>query len=129
MTEFRIKKTAARKDTIIMLNIRTERTKNPKTKPEAGKKLPFGKIFTDHMFMMNYTEGKGWYDARIVPYGKISLEPSAMVFHYGQEMFEGLKAYRGDGGEAYLFRPDMNAKRANNSNRRLHSGDTGGGLC
>ena len=119
MTESRIKKTAARKDTIIMLNIRTERTKNPKTKPEAGKKLPFGKIFTDHMFMMNYTEGKGWYDARIVPYGKISLEPSAMVFHYGQEMFEGLKAYRGDGGEAYLFRPDMNAKRANNSNRRL----------
>lgn len=119
MTESRIKKTAARKDTIIMLNIRTERTKNPKTKPEAGKKLPFGKIFTDHMFMMNYTEGKGWYDARIVSYGKISLEPSAMVFHYGQEMFEGLKAYRGDGGEAYLFRPDMNAKRANNSNRRL----------
>lgn len=58
MTEFRIKKTAARKDTIIMLNIRTERTKNPKTKPEAGKKLPFGKIFTDHMFMMNYTEGR-----------------------------------------------------------------------
>lgn len=45
------------------------------------------------MFVMNYTEGKGWYDARIVPYGKVSLDPSAMVFHYGQEMFEGLKAY------------------------------------
>ncbi len=102
-----------------MLNIRIEKNLNPKKKPETGKPLPFGKIFTDHMFVMNYTEGKGWYDARIVPYGKISLDPSAMVFHYGQEMFEGLKAYHGEGGEAYLFRPDMNAKRTNASNRRL----------
>ena len=102
-----------------MLNIRIERTTTPKEKPQAGMPLPFGKIFTDHMFMMNYTEGKGWYDPRIVPYAPISLEPSAMVFHYGQEMFEGLKAYRGDNGEAYLFRPDMNAKRTNKSNERL----------
>ena len=71
------------------------------------------------MFVMNYTEGKGWHDARIVPYQKIELDPSAMVFHYGQTMFEGLKAYRGANGEAYLFRPDMNAKRANKSNERL----------
>ena len=71
------------------------------------------------MFVMNYTEGKGWHDARIVPYQNLSLAPSAMVFHYGQEMFEGLKAYKGEDGSVYLFRPDMNAKRANNSNKRL----------
>ena len=102
-----------------MLNIRIERTATPKEKPQAGMPLPFGKIFTDHMFVMNYTEGKGWYDARIIPYGPITLDPSAMVFHYGQEMFEGLKAYRGANGEAYLFRPDMNAKRTNKTNERL----------
>ena len=102
-----------------MLNIRVERSQNPKAKPSAGQALGFGKIFTDHMFIMNYTEGKGWHDPRIVPYGKIELEPSAMVFHYGQSMFEGLKAYKGPDGKAYLFRPDMNAKRANTSNDRL----------
>ncbi len=102
-----------------MLNIRVERTTAPKAKPAPGTKLGFGHIFTDHMFIMNYTEGQGWHDARIVPYQKIELDPSAMVFHYGQTMFEGLKAYRGANGEAYLFRPDMNAKRANNSNDRL----------
>ena len=102
-----------------MLNIRIERTTAPKQKPTPDQPLGFGKIFTDHMFVMNYTEGKGWHDARIVPYGPISLEPSAMVFHYGQEMFEGLKAYKGTDGKAYLFRPDMNAKRANASNDRL----------
>ena len=64
-----------------MLNIRVEKTTNPKVKPDFTKPLPFGKIFTDHMFIMNYTEGKGWYDARIVPYGKIELDPSAMVLH------------------------------------------------
>ncbi len=102
-----------------MLNIRIERTTTPKEKPQAGMPLPFGKIFTDHMFVMNYTDGKGWYDARIIPYSPITLDPSAMVFHYGQEMFEGLKAYRGANGEAYLFRPDMNAKRTNKTNERL----------
>ncbi|MBE6637545.1 MAG: branched-chain amino acid aminotransferase [Ruminococcaceae bacterium] len=102
-----------------MLTICIEKTQSPKTKPAPGTPLPFGKIFTDHMFVMNYTEGKGWYDPRIVPYAPITLDPSAMVFHYGQEMFEGLKAYRGDNGEAYLFRPDMNAKRTNKSNERL----------
>ena len=102
-----------------MLNIRVERTTAPKVKPAPGAKLGFGHIFTDHMFIMNYTEGQGWHDARIVPYQKIELDPSAMVFHYGQTMFEGLKAYRGANGEAYLFRPDMNAKRANKSNDRL----------
>ncbi len=102
-----------------MLNIRIEKTTAPKEKPKKGDKLGFGHIFTDHMFVMNYTEGKGWHDPRIVPFGRISLSPAAMVFHYGQEMFEGLKAYKDADGNAYLFRPDMNAKRANASNDRL----------
>ena len=101
------------------MEIKVTKTTTPKAKPEKGAKLGFGKIFTDHMFMMNYTEGKGWHDARIVPYGAIELEPAALVFHYGQEMFEGLKAYKGADGKIRLFRPDMNAKRANASNERL----------
>ena len=102
-----------------MLNIRVEKTKNPKEIPGEDNPLKFGTIFTDHMFVMNYEKGKGWFDPRIVPYQKLELEPSAMVFHYAQEMFEGLKAYRADDGRALLFRPDMNAKRANETNRRL----------
>ncbi len=102
-----------------MLDIKIELTKTPKAKPAPGEKLGFGKIFTDHMFVMNYTEGQGWHDPRIVPFQNISLSPAAMVYHYGQEMFEGLKAYKGDDGEVYLFRPDMNAKRTNNTNDRL----------
>lgn len=101
------------------MDIKITKTTSPKAKPQKGDKLGFGHIFTDHMFIMNYTEGQGWHDARIVPYGNISLDPSAMVFHYGQEMFEGLKAYRGADDTIYLFRPDMNAKRANASNERL----------
>ena len=102
-----------------MLDIRIEKTTQPKEKPAAGQKLGFGKIFTDHMFVMNYTEGKGWHDPRIVPFQRISLSPAAMVYHYGQEMFEGLKAYKNPDGNVYLFRPDMNAKRTNSSNDRL----------
>ena len=102
-----------------MLDIRIEKTPTPKQKPAPGEKLGFGHVFTDHMFVMNYTEGKGWHDARIVPFERISLSPAAMVFHYGQEMFEGMKAYKDENGKAYLFRPDMNAKRANDSNDRL----------
>lgn len=101
------------------MDIKITKTTNPKKKPEKGQPLGFGHIFTDHMFVMNYTEGKGWHDPRIVPYGEISIEPSAMVFHYGQAMFEGMKAYRGKDDTIYLFRPDMNAKRANQSNQRL----------
>lgn len=101
-----------------MLNIKVTKTTAPKEKPDE-KHLGFGKIFTDHMFIMNYTEGQGWHDARIVPYGDITLSPASMVFHYGQEMFEGLKAYRGADGKPRLFRPDMNAKRTNATNERL----------
>ena len=100
------------------MDIKITKTTAPKAKPDQSS-LAFGKVFTDHMFVMDYTEGKGWHDARIVPYQNLSLAPSAMVFHYGQEMFEGLKAYLGDDGKAYLFRPDMNAKRTNDTNDRL----------
>lgn len=102
-----------------MLDIKINLTTTPKEKPAAGSKLGFGKIFTDHMFIMNYTDGKGWHDPRIEPFHNISLSPAAMVYHYGQEMFEGLKAYKNENGEVFLFRPDMNAKRTNATNDRL----------
>lgn len=102
-----------------MLNIRIEKTQNPKTLPAQDDPLHFGTIFTDHMFIMNYDPQNGWNDARIVPYEKICLDPSCMVFHYGQEMFEGLKAYKTEDGRILLFRPEKNAQRANNTNRRL----------
>ena len=102
-----------------MQEIKIERTTAPKAKPADESKLGFGKIFTDHMYVMEYNPEKGWHDPKIMPYQPIALEPSAMVFHYGQEMFEGLKAYRADDGRVLLFRPDMNAKRTNNTNKRL----------
>ena len=68
-------------------------TKNPKAKPDPDK-LPFGKIFTDHMFTMDYDPQKGWHDGKVIPYAPLELDPAASVFHYGQEMFEGLKAYK-----------------------------------
>ena len=100
-----------------MLDIKVTKTQNPKKKPEGP--LGFGKIFTDHMFVMNYTEGRGWHDPRVVPFEDISLSPACVVFHYGQEMFEGMKAYKGEDGKTYLFRPYKNAERANASNERL----------
>ena len=102
-----------------MLNIRIEKTTAPKAKPQDESKLGFGKIFTDHMFVMNYETGKGWFDPRVVPYQSLSLDPSAMVFHYGQEMFEGLKAYRTEDGRVLMFRPNKNIERANNTNKRI----------
>ena len=72
-----------------MYNIRIEKTAAPKQKPGADDPLKFGTIFTDHMFVCDYIEGQGWVDPRIVPYQPLALDPSCMVFHYGQEMFEG----------------------------------------
>ena len=94
-----------------MQEIQIERTKNPKQKPTDQSKLGFGKIFTDHMYIMPYNKEQGWHDPKIVPYQPITLEPSAMVFHYAQEVFEGLKAYRTPDGSIQLFRPDKNAQR------------------
>ena len=102
-----------------MENIRIEKTKTPKQKPVDQNKLGFGNYYTDHMFLMNYDEGQGWHDARIVPYGPIVLDPAAMCLHYGQEVFEGMKAYRTKKGETLLFRPDKNMARMNISNERL----------
>ena len=96
-----------------------ERTTAPKVKPADESKLGFGKIFTDHMFIMNYDEGQGWHDGRVVPYGPLSLDPSSMVFHYAQELFEGLKAYRVADGSIQLFRPQKNIERMNNTCDRL----------
>ena len=101
-----------------MLNIKYELVANRKEKPDFNK-LGFGKYFTDHMFIMDYNEGMGWHDARVVPYQNLSLDPACMVFHYAQEMFEGLKAYRTPTGEIQLFRPDKNIERMNNTNERL----------
>ena len=89
-----------------------------KEKPDPST-LVFGKTFTDHMFLMDYTAGQGWHDGRIVPYGPFQLEPSAMVFHYAQEVFEGLKAYRNPQGGVQLFRPIENARRINSSCERM----------
>ncbi|MFI3326053.1 MAG: branched-chain amino acid aminotransferase [Clostridia bacterium] len=102
-----------------MLNIKIEKTTSPKQKPTDKSELGFGKIFTDHMFIMEYTQGKGWHDPTVMPYSPITLDPSSMVFHYGQEMFEGLKAYRTDDGRTLLFRPDKNIERANRTNDRI----------
>ena len=93
-------------------------SKTKKEKPQADQ-LEFGKVFTDHMFIMDYMQGQGWYNPRIVPYQPISLEPSAMIFHYGQTVFEGLKAYVTEKDEVILFRPEKNFERLNRSNARL----------
>ncbi len=102
-----------------MQEIKLELTETPKQKPAPGASLPFGTIFTDHMFVMNYDEGQGWHDPRIIPYGPIEMDPSAMCLHYGQSVFEGMKAYRAQDGRILLFRPDKNMARLNVSNDRL----------
>ena len=89
-----------------------------KAKPDENS-LGFGKHMTDHMFVMKYTAQKGWHDAEIKPYGSFSLDPAAMVLHYGQEIFEGLKAYRGRDDRIFLFRPKDNLKRMNVSAARM----------
>ncbi|WP_243370030.1 branched-chain amino acid aminotransferase [Geotalea sp. SG265] len=90
-----------------------------KAKVEDESKLGFGKIFTDRMLMVEWKSGKGWVDARIEPYAPFVLDPSCVVFHYAQEIFEGLKAYRWSDGSIALFRPEMNARRFNVSADRL----------
>ncbi|MBQ4061778.1 MAG: branched-chain amino acid aminotransferase [Christensenellaceae bacterium] len=101
-----------------MIDIKITKTLNPAQKP-ADDSLGFGKIFTDHMFVMDYNKAEGWHDARIVPIDNITLHPACTVFHYGSEVFEGLKAYRRADGKVQLFRPIENAKRLNSSAERL----------
>jgi branched-chain amino acid aminotransferase len=92
------------------------RTQNPKPRP-ADDSLAFGKVLTDHMFLMNYDEGRGWHSPRIEPYGPLPLDPATSVLHYGQAIFDGLKAFRGDDGRIRLFRADRHAARLNRSAR------------
>ena len=101
-----------------MLNIKINKTANKKIKPPPSDML-FGKNFSDHMFLMDYNTDNGWHNARIEPYGELSFEPSTMVFHYGQELFEGLKAYKTRTGEVQLFRAQKNVERMNMTNERL----------
>jgi branched-chain amino acid aminotransferase len=89
-----------------------------KAKPDDSK-LSFGTIFTDYMFNMDYNPQDGWHNPRIEPYASIDMDPATMVLHYGQGVFEGLKAYRTETGAVQLFRPQANFKRLNNSSRRL----------
>lgn len=89
-----------------------------KAKPDPST-LGFGKIFTDYMFMMDWNKETGWHDARIVPFGYLSIHPASTVLHYGSEIFEGLKAYRKADGKVQLFRPIENIRRMNNSAERL----------
>ena len=98
--------------------IRIERTAHPRPRPNEND-LGFGRHFTDHMAIANYEEGKGWHDLRIVPYGPLALDPAAAVLHYGQELFEGMKAFRGDDGKIRLFRPEMNCRRMHKGAQRL----------
>jgi len=95
-------------------------TKAATLKPKHDEtKLGFGTIFTDHMFNMDYHPDQGWHNPRIEPYADISMDPATMVLHYGQGIFEGLKAYRTDAGAVQLFRPQENFKRLNRSAHRL----------
>ncbi len=99
------------------MEIKITKTQNPKEKQTEN--LGFGKVFTDHMFVMDYERGKGWSNARIIPFGNLNLHPAATVFHYGAEIFEGLKAYRTADGSVQLFRPIENVRRMNNSAERI----------
>lgn len=101
------------------MEIRIEKNMNPKMKMQDASKLGFGKVFTDHMFVMEFDRENGWHDARIVPYGNISISPASTVLHYGAEIFEGMKAYRRPDGEIQLFRPMDNFDRMNDSADRL----------
>ena len=88
-------------------------------KPKDEKNLVFGRTFSDHMFMMDFTTGRGWENARIVPYQMLAMDPAAMVLHYGQGIFEGLKAYRWPNDRICLFRSDQNWNRWNRSAARM----------
>jgi branched-chain amino acid aminotransferase len=98
--------------------IRVTRAATKKRKPKDSD-LTFGTVFTDHMFVADFQEEKGWYDPRIEPYGPFSLDPACAVLHYAQAVFDGLKAFRGKDGQVRLFRPQKHIERLNNSARRL----------
>jgi len=104
---------------VLDLEIKIIKTIEPKLKPSNESKLGFGKIFTDHMFIVEYQKGIGWHNARIVPYASLSIDPASPVLHYAQEIFEGLKAYKCLDGTVQMFRPIENALRMNRSAKRM----------
>ena len=105
---------------MIDFEIRLSGHQVPDAEREALLASPgFGQVFTDHMITIRWSEDRGWYDARLEPYGPFTLDPATAVFHYAQEFFEGLKAYRQDNGSIALFRPDANAARFNRSAHRM----------
>ncbi len=93
-----------------MLEIKRQVSSQKKPIPPT-KDLRFGQHFSDHWFYSKFSEGKGWYESAVVPYAPISLDPAASVFHYGQALFEGMKAFRQPGGKVALFRPEFNVQR------------------
>ena len=99
-------------------SIRITRATTKKPRPKDHE-LGFGTVFTDHMFVADFQEEKGWYDPRVEPYGPLSLDPACAVLHYAQAIFDGLKAFRGTDGKVRLFRPQKHIERLNNSARRL----------
>ena len=101
------------------MEITINKTANPKPIPQDESTLGFGLKFSDHMFLMDWDEGQGWHDARIVPYGPLEIDPASTVLHYALEIFEGLKAYRTAEGKIQLFRPYENARRMNRSAARF----------
>jgi branched-chain amino acid aminotransferase len=100
------------------MQIKIETTKHPKPKPDQNN-LGFGKFFTDHMFLMDFSDEKGWHDLRIIPYQPLALDPATSALHYGQEIFEGMKAYLSSERRILLFRPRKNMERINSSGDRL----------
>lgn len=93
-----------------MMKINTTVSQNLKTLPPSDK-LGFGQYFSDHMFVAKYREGEGWVEAEVKPYGPLSIDPGASVFHYGQALFEGMKAFRQEDGKIVFFRPEFNHRR------------------
>lgn len=105
-------------DTAVVLPISVQRTEASRLASVDFDHIPFGRTFSDHMFVVDYHNGE-WQDARIVPFGPLPMHPAMSGIHYGQSIFEGMKAYRGVNGEAILFRPDRNIARFNRSARRM----------
>lgn len=109
-------------DGAMMLEFETHPATNPTPEKERAAKLldpGFGRVFTDHMAVVRYSQGKGWHSARVEPRANFALDPATAVLHYAQEIFEGLKAYKRDDGGVNLFRPDANARRFRNSAERM----------
>lgn len=105
------------------MEIKITKTSTPRSKPADPTKLGFGTVFTDHMFTMGYDGERGWHDAQIVPLENLSIHPGTAVFHYGAEVFEGLKAYRTDHGSVQMFRPTDNMQRLRESAERIQLPD------